>query len=109
MISCANFATAPTRTPSELVRSQNLAACGEPDVADFSAAYGFGIFQNRAVVDGTKRDAFLSVGVFRALNGNRLVATQAASMTVVLALAAGELDKVDFAGWLREHLVKRKA
>ncbi|MDP2825141.1 MAG: type II toxin-antitoxin system death-on-curing family toxin [Sulfuritalea sp.] len=93
---------------SALARAQNLAAYGEPDVADLAAAYGSGISQNHPFVDGNKRAAFLSVGLFLALNGYRLVATQAEATIAVLALAAGELDEAEFAGWLRARLVARK-
>ncbi len=93
---------------SALARAKNLAAYGDPDVADLAAAYGSGISQNHPFVDGNKRAAFLSVGLFLALNGYRLAATQAEATIAVLALAAGELDEAEFAGWLREHLVKRK-
>lgn len=93
---------------SALERAQNLAAYGEPDVADRAAAYGSGVSQNHPFVDGNKRAAFLSIGLFLALNGYRLAATQAEATIAVLALAAGELDEAEFAGWLREHLVKRK-
>jgi death on curing protein len=92
---------------SALARAQNFAAYGEPDVADLAAAYGSGISQNHPFVDGNKRAAFLSIGLFLALNGYRLAATQAEATIAVLALAAGELDEAEFAGWLREHLVKR--
>lgn len=94
---------------SALARAENLAAYGAPDVADLAAAYGSGISQNHPFVDGNKRAAFLSIGLFLALNGYRLVATQAEATIAMLSLAAGELEEVEFAGWLREHLVKRKA
>ena len=58
---------------SALARAQNLAAYGDPDVAALAAAYGSGISQNHPFVDGNKRAAFLSVGLFLALNGYRLV------------------------------------
>ena len=94
---------------SALARAKNLMAYGDPDVADLAAAYGSGISQNHPFVDGNKRAAFLSVGLFLALNGYSLVATQAEATIAVLALAAGELDEAEFAGWLRQHSVKRKA
>lgn len=94
---------------SALARAPNLAAYGDPDAADLAAAYGSGISQNHPFIDGNKRAAFLSVGLFLALNGYRLAATQAEATAAVLSLAAGELDEPEFAGWLREHLVKRKA
>lgn len=68
-----------------------------------AATYSFGIARNHPFVDGKKRAAFLSVGLFLALNGYRLVATQADTTVVMLALAAGELDEAAFAGWLRAH------
>jgi death-on-curing protein len=94
---------------SALARSKNLAAYGSPDVADLAAAYGSGISQNHPFVDGNKRAAFLSVGLFLALNGYRLAATQAEATHAMLSLAAGELEEIEFAGWLRGHLVKRNA
>ena len=94
---------------SALARAQNLAAYGSPDVAALAAAYGSGISQNHPFIDGNKRAAFLSVGLFLALNGYRLLATQAEATVAVLSLAAGELEELEFAGWLREHLVARKA
>jgi death-on-curing protein len=93
---------------SALARAQNLAAFGDPDVADLAAAYGSGISQNHPFVDGNKRAAFLSVGLFLALNGYRLVATQAEATVAMLALAAGELDEAEFAGWLRRHAEPRR-
>jgi death-on-curing protein len=93
---------------SALARAQNLAVYGTPDVADLAAAYGSGISQNHPFVDGNKRAAFLSVGLFLALNGYRLAITQVEATVAVLSLAAGELEEAEFAGWLREHLVARK-
>jgi death on curing protein len=92
---------------SALARAQNLAAYGDPEVAALAAAYGSGISQNHPFVDGNKRAAFLSVGLFLALNGFRLQATQAEATVAILALAAGEFDEAEFAAWLREHIVLR--
>jgi death-on-curing protein len=92
---------------SALARAQNLAAYGEPDVAALAAAYGSGISQNHPFVDGNKRAAFLSVGLFLTLNGYRLAATQAEATLAMMSLAAGELDEAEFAAWLRQHLKPR--
>ncbi len=62
---------------SALARPLNLAAYGRPDIADLAAAHGVGLAKNHPFVDGNKRVAFLAVGMFLALNGRRLVATQA--------------------------------
>jgi len=94
---------------SALVRPLNLALYGQPDVADLAAAYGFGLARNHPFVDGNKRVAFLAVGLFLALNGWRLVASQADATLTVLAVAAGQIDEAAFARWLREHRVSRQA
>lgn len=93
---------------SALARAQNLTAYGDPDVAALAATYGAGISQNHPFVDGNKRAAFLSVGLFLALNGYRLVASQAEATVAMLSLAAGELKEEEFAAWLRGHIELRK-
>ncbi len=85
---------------SALARPQNVVAYGNPDFADLAAAYGFGLAKNHAFVDGNKRAAFLAVGLFLALNGYRLLATQADATLTMLALAAGEMDEANFARWI---------
>jgi death-on-curing protein len=92
---------------SALARPEQLVAYGRPDAADLAASYGFGIAKNHPFVDGNKRAAFLSVGLFLYLNGMRLDASQAEATLTVLALAAGELTEPEFAAWIREHTVKR--
>ena len=92
---------------SALARAQNLAAYGTPDYAQLAAAYGFGPAKNHAFVDGNKRAAFLATGLFLALNGYRLTATQAEATLTVLALAAGEIDETVFANWIRVRSIKR--
>lgn len=73
-----------------------------------AAAHGSGISQNHPFVDGNKRAAFLSVGLFLALNGYRLVATQAEATLAMMSLAAGELKEEEFAACLRGHLEPRQ-
>ncbi len=92
---------------SALARPLNLAAYGEPDVAALAAAYAYGLAQNHPFVDGNKRAAFLSVGLFLGLNGWRLSATQAEATVAMFGLAAGEIDEPTFAGWLRQRITQR--
>lgn len=92
---------------SALARPHQLLAYGEPDLAAPAAAYGFGLARNHSFVDGNKRAAFLATGLFLALNGQRLVTTQAEATLTMLALAAGDLPEDAFAQWLREHLQPR--
>ncbi len=93
---------------SALARPLHLLAYGEPDAAALAACYAFGLAKNHAFVDGNKRVAFLAAGMFLAINGWRLVATQTEATLAMLALAAGELDEAEFAGWVRTHLAPLK-
>jgi death-on-curing protein len=92
---------------SALARPVNLAAYGQPDLADLAACYGVGLAKNHPFVDGNKRAAFLSVGLFLALNGHRLRATQVEATLTMLAVAASDMDESSFAVWIRSHLVPR--
>jgi death-on-curing protein len=92
---------------SATARPQQLAHYGTPDVADLAAAYGFGIARNHPFVDGNKRTAFVAVELFLALNGFVLLAEDGACVLTMLAVAAGQMDEVAFARWLRQHTAAR--
>ena len=92
---------------SALARPVNLAAYGDPDVADLAACYGIGLAKNHAFVDGNKRAAFLAVGLFLGLNGHRLQSTQVEATLTMFAVAASELDEQAFADWIRRHIRPR--
>jgi death on curing protein len=77
---------------------------GCTDLAALAAAYGFGLARNHPFVDGNKRAAFLSVGVFLAINGRGLTATPIEAIDAILSLAAGDLEEAQFADWIRAHL-----
>ncbi len=93
----------PGLLESALARPLNLAAYGEPDFADLAASYGVGLAKNHAFVDGSKCAAFLAVGLFLALNGHRLTASQAEATLALIDVASGALDELAFAAWLRSH------
>ncbi len=92
---------------SALSRPPNLAHYGKPDVFDLAASYGVGLAKNHPFVDGNKRAAFLSIGLFLFLNGWRLTASQADATLTMLSVAAGDTDEPTLAQWLREHTAKR--
>ncbi|OQW88457.1 MAG: death-on-curing protein [Rhodoferax ferrireducens] len=92
---------------SALARPLNLALYEQPDLARLAASYGVGLAKNHAFVDGNKRAAFLAVGLFLATNGFRLLATQAEATLTMLDVAAGEIDEVAFAEWIRSHMQPR--
>ena len=92
---------------SALGRLRNLAAYGNPDVADLAAAYGVALAKNHPFVDGNKRTAFVATELFLALNGYRLAATDADCVLTMLAVAAGDIDEAAFAAWIRNNAVPR--
>ena len=92
---------------SALARPLNLVVYTEPDIAALAAAYGVGLAKNHPFVDGNKRAAFLAVGMFLAVNGYRLYSTQVDATLTVLAVAAGEMDELSFAEWIRAHIKPR--
>ena len=92
---------------SALARPLNLVLYGSPEVWDLAAAYGVGLAQNHAFVDGNKRAAFLVVGMFLMLNGYRLAASQPDATLTMLAVAASQKDEATFSQWLRTHSQKR--
>ena len=89
---------------SALARPLDIVAHGEPDVADLAAACGFGLAKNHPYIDGNKRTAFLAVGLFLRLNGQRLVASQTDATLTMLQVAGSELSEPAFADWLRKNM-----
>jgi death-on-curing protein len=92
---------------SALARPVNLALYGSPDMFELAASYGIGLAKNHPFVDGNKRAAFLSIGLFLFLNGRRLVSSQADATLTMLAVAAGDIDEPTLAQWLRDHNAPR--
>jgi death-on-curing protein len=93
---------------SALARPLNTHAYNpQSTLADLAASYAFGLTRNHAFVDGNKRAAFLSIGIFLAMNGLRLVADQVDSIQTMLALASGELDERGLSVWIQKNSVPR--
>jgi len=95
---------------SALARAQQRHAY-EPstDLAGLAAAYGHGLATNHPFNDGNKRIAFVIMAVFLGLNGWEIEAPEEEVVTVMLALAAGELDEERLASWVRSRLVEMEA
>ncbi len=93
---------------SAFMRPQNLALYNDKaDISDLAASYAYGLAKNHPFVDGNKRAAFLSVGMFLGINGYRLTATTVDSIQAVLGLASGEISEEAFAAWIRTNIKKR--
>jgi death on curing protein len=90
---------------SALARPENLAAYGDPDVAALAASYAYGIARNHPFVDGNKRTALVTAGVFLLENGYELVAAEADAVVTILALAAGDLTEDALADWIRANII----
>ena len=93
---------------SALARPQNqLAYGGEADLASLAAAYCVGIARNHPFADGNKRAAFLSLGLFLALNGHRLIADRVDAINMMLAVAAGDVDDLRLTEWIKRNMQAR--
>ena len=88
-------------------RTPNLALYGTPDYAELAAVYGVGLAKNHAFVDGNKRVAFLSMGLFLMINGWRLKATQVDATLTMLSVASGEVGELELAAWIHRHSIAR--
>jgi len=88
-----------------LAKPPQLASYGDPppDIHALAAAYAHGIAHLHPFVDGNKRTSLVAALLFLRLNGFDLAASQEDRYLTWMALAAGELDEVALAGWLREH------
>jgi death-on-curing protein len=86
---------------SALARPQNTDAYrSESTLADLAAAYAYGLAKNHPFVDGNKRAAFLSIGVFLAVNGHHLKADPVDAIHTMLAVANGTLDEQGLSAWI---------
>lgn len=74
------------------------------DLAEMAAAYLFHLAMNHAFVDGNKRVAAATAGVFIDMNGGTLTCAETDFEGIVLAVARGEMDKPQIAEFLRRHI-----
>ncbi len=79
----------------------------ERDIAQLAASCGCGLIKKHAFIDGNKRVAFLSVGLFLFLNGYRLNASQVDAARTILKLAASEISEEQFAAWIHTNIESR--
>lgn len=90
---------------SAMARAENLAHYNpEADLADLAACYAYGLAKNHPFVDGNKRAAFLSVGLFLGINGYKLTALPVDAIQAVLGLASSEITEEAFAAWIRDNI-----
>ena len=80
---------------------------GDPpvDLATLAAALAFGIITNHPFIDGNNRTGYVACRLFLQVNGADISATPDEKYLTFYAVAAGQIDEVGLAGWLRQRLV----
>lgn len=79
-----------------------------PTIVEKAAALGFALIKNHPFVDGNKRTGHAAMETFLVLNGFEIDASVDEQEKVILQVAAGELKREAFTGWLRAHIVEKK-
>lgn len=74
-----------------------------PSLLEKAAALGFSIIMNHPFVDGNKRTGHAAAEIFLVLNGMKINASVDEQERLVLAIAAGELGREAFVGWLQQN------
>ena len=75
-----------------------------PTLAEKAAALCFSLVMNHPFVDGNKRIGHAAMETFLVMNGFELNADVDDSESVILRLAAGELERIPFTEWVVEHV-----
>ena len=93
---------------SALARPRNTHAYNPAaTLAELAASYCYGLAKNHAFVDGNKRAAFLCVGLFLAINGYRLTASQVDAIETMLGVASGTVTEPELALWIAHNSKER--
>jgi death-on-curing protein len=94
---------------SALARPKNTYAYNaENSIADLVASYGYGLAKNRSLVDGNKRAAFPSMGLFLAINGYQLRPNQMDAIQTMFAIASGELNEQGLSSWIAKNSISTR-
>jgi len=89
---------------SALAYPQNLAAYGDPGLAELAAGYLFAVAKNHAFVDGNKRTAWTVMRLFVALNRGRLDYERLDAVRFVEGIAGGTIDYEGARAWIATRL-----
>lgn len=77
-----------------------------PTIFEKAAALMHSLLKNHPFVDGNKRTALTSTGVFLELNGYQLINTHKRELEFALAVENGSLEVQKIAHWLKNHTEK---
>ena len=75
-----------------------------PSLAEKAAALCRSLVQNHPFLDGNKRVGHAAMETFLVLNGFQIEAEVEEQETLILRLAAGDLDRQQLVLWLGQHL-----
>ena len=89
---------------SALAYPQNLAAYGEPGLAELAAGYLFAVAKNHAFVDGNKRTAWVTCNIFIEINGGELAFDKLEAVRFVEGVAGGAIDYEGARAWIATRL-----
>ena len=78
-----------------------------PTLIDKVGALGFSLINNHPFVDGNKRIGHAAIEVTLLMNGYEIKASTDAQEIIILAVAAGEMNRAGFLHWLQQHVVLR--
>ena len=88
---------------SAVAKPRNLHAYGDaPSLFELAAALCAGIVTNHPFIDGNKRAGYLAAHTFLELNGYSFRPVEADIVTMIVALAAGEVDEGGLAAWFSD-------
>jgi len=79
-----------------------------PTIIEKATALGFSLINNHPFNDGNKRVGHAALETFLVLNGYEIDAPVDEQERVILSVAAGEMDRVEFTDWLRAHITERR-
>lgn len=90
---------------SALARAVNRANYGCDDIFELAGAYLYGLAKNHAFIDGNKRIAIVTAGVFLMENGFEIATSDANLYALVINIAAGEIEEEGATRFLRDSSV----
>lgn len=71
------------------------------------AALGYSLINNHPFVDGNKRIGHAAIEVTLLMNGYEIEASVDEQESIILGVAANEINREDFSVWLQNHILLR--
>ena len=91
---------------SALAYPQNLAAYGDPGLAELAAGYLFAVAKNYAFVDGNKRTAWVTCNIFIEINSGELVFDKLEAVQFGECVAGSAIDYDGAREWIAARLTE---